>query len=237
MITDGHRASRTLQKSTLCILSVVVLFQFSLLGQETKKHSVDFLSDQNDSINRANYPNLPIHELENIIVEAPDSLYLKNYYAAAYFVTRVYTYSQLMADFIEKYDADLAEIKRKSKRRKYMRRASRALKNEFEYDVKNMSRTRGRYLVKLIKRETGKSAFQLIAQYRGKPAAQIWYVMALTLGVDLKSDYQPELRDHLIEKVVVEIEQGRREALPRPAKTEEGRGIFGWRKRKKRRNS
>jgi hypothetical protein len=72
-----------------------------------------------------------------------------------------------------------------------------------------MTITQGRLLIKLIDRETQNTSYVLIKDYRGKLSAAFWQGIARIFGTNLKSEYDPEGEDALIESIIQEIDAGR----------------------------
>ena len=71
-------------------------------------------------------------------------------------------------------------------RKKYLNEAEELLRKEFEHDLKNMTRTQGKFLIKLIHRETGQTAFDLLKEYRGGFKTFWWNFAGKFYQLDLK---------------------------------------------------
>ena len=56
----------------------------------------------------------------------------------------------------------LKVLKSKRSKKKYLRRLEKFLYEEFEQELKKLSRSQGRILIKLIHRQTGITIFELI---------------------------------------------------------------------------
>ena len=83
------------------------------------------------------------------------------------------------------------------------------IKNDFEKDLKNFSVSQGKVFTKLIDRETGHSSYELIKELRGSLKAFFWQNFALLFGQNLKSEYDPNGEDVVIESIVRQIEEGK----------------------------
>ena len=75
--------------------------------------------------------------------------------------------------------------------------------------MRKLTFTQGKILIKLIDRETQITSYDLIRQYRGKFSATFWQGIARIFGANLKSNYDANGDDYLIEQVIREIEAGR----------------------------
>ena len=65
-----------------------------------------------------------------------------------------------------------------------------------------------RILLKLIDRETERTPYTLIKDFRGGVSAVFWQGIARLFKNDLKSEYDPEEEDRILEEIVVMIEAG-----------------------------
>lgn len=169
--------------------------------------------------------------LPDFVVEADNNAYLKKYNKTKYFVRRMYAYSQIASDMLLAFNDTLQTIDSKRKKRVYLNKANRMLKEEFGDEIRKMSITRGEYLMKLLYRETGMTTYEIIQMYRGSSKA-FWFQSLCKLnGQDLKRTYDPLGDDMMIERVVQEIEAGKYAYIKRSPKTETAKKA-----RKKRRN-
>jgi len=119
-------------------------------------------------------------------------------------VRKVYPYAKVASQKLNMYNEELKKVKSKRKRRKLMKLREKALKEEFEDVIKDMSQTSGRVLVKLIDRETGESTYDIIKEMRGGLKAWIYQGVGKLYGADLKARYNPKTseEDEMIERVV-----------------------------------
>lgn len=90
----------------------------------------------------------------------------------------------------------------------YIRRVERDIKREYTPVLRKMTRTQGRVLLKLISRETEQSAFEIVREFRGRIEAGVWQTVAKIFGHDLKTGYDAEGEDRMIEQIVVYYEAG-----------------------------
>lgn len=71
-----------------------------------------------------------------------------------------------------------------------------------------MTIRQGEILLKLIDRELNRSALDVIKELRGGFSAIMWQSMAKVFGESLKTTYDANGEDMMIERIVVQIEQG-----------------------------
>lgn len=134
-------------------------------------------------------------------------------------VQRVYPYARLTHELLREYEHDLAQIRRSSDQELYLKLAEAELRAEFEAEVKDLTISQGRVLIKLIDRETGRTGFDLVRQLRGSFTAFMWQGLARLFGHDLRSVYDPDGEDRLIEVAVQRIERGELAVADRQART------------------
>ncbi|MBL0126316.1 MAG: DUF4294 domain-containing protein [Flavobacteriales bacterium] len=134
-------------------------------------------------------------------------------------VLKVYPYAHVTRELLSEYQRDLTLIRRTGDQDLYVKLAEAELRAEFEAEVKDLTGSQGRVLVKLIDRETGRTSYDLVKQLRGGFTAFIWQGMARLFGQDLRSTYDADGEDRMIEVVVQRIERGDLVAAVRAART------------------
>lgn len=153
------------------------------------------------------YISLPI-----ITVEAPMPFATKKKYAQwtrlKYNVKKAYPYAILASARLKEYEKVLATIPSEEGKKAYMKVAEKKLQQEFGPELKNLSINQGRILIKLIDRETGNTSYDLVKQLRGNFSAFMWQGLASLFGSSLKTEYDPEGEDKLIEIAIKQIEAG-----------------------------
>ncbi len=132
----------------------------------------------------------------------------KEYWRLVYRVKKVYPYAKKAHELLQQYSDQYEATQDKKLRRKYVKQAEEALLKEYGPQLKKLSITEGRILIKLIDRETGSTSYQLIQDLKGGLVAFFWQGVARVFGNDLKSKYDPEVEDRLIEEIIFYIEAG-----------------------------
>jgi len=145
-------------------------------------------------------------------------------------VIKVYPYARITGDLLREYEHDLQLIQRTGDQDLYIKLAEAELRAEFEAEVKDLTISQGKALVKLIDRETGKSSYDLVKELRGSFTAFVWQGLARLFGQDLRSTYDPQGEDHLMEVVVQRIERGEITVSQRPARTAKAQARLDKRK-------
>ena len=75
------------------------------------------------------------------------------------------------------------------KRKKYIKKLSKDLKNEFEDPLRGLTRTQGLILMKMIEKELDTPMYDLIRDLRGKTSSFYWNMTGKIYGYDLKNGY------------------------------------------------
>ena len=117
---------------------------------------------------------------------------------------KVYPYAKLAADRLNKLNERLDQITSKRKRRLYLKRIENFIYDEFEQELKKLSRSQGRILIKLVHRQTGNTTHQLVKELRNGWRAFIYQTTASLFKLSLKDTYNPEeiYEDYLIEDIL-----------------------------------
>ena len=90
----------------------------------------------------------------------------------------------------------------------YIRQVYHEIKEEYTPILKRMTRTEGRVLLKLIDRETEYTAYEVLREFRGGFVAGFWQSVSRIFGQDLKSEYDAEGEDRMIEQIIIYYEAG-----------------------------
>ncbi len=130
------------------------------------------------------------------------------YYRLVHNVKRAYPYAYLAGVKLREYEDQLAAMDSEADRRKAIRKIETEIREQFEEDLKRLTRTQGLILIKLVDRETSQTSYDLLRDFRGMVSAVFWQSLARLFGYNLKTRYDPQGEDHLIEQIVIMIEAG-----------------------------
>ena len=126
-----------------------------------------------------------------------------------YNVRRVYPYALIVRDEFGRINRLLETLPTERAQRDFLQDYEKELLSRYEGDMRKLTFSQGKILIKLIDRETQNTSYDLIRQYRGKFSATFWQGIARIFGANLKTSYDAEGEDYLIEQIVTEIEAGR----------------------------
>ncbi|MEK9614298.1 MAG: DUF4294 domain-containing protein [Flavobacteriaceae bacterium] len=117
---------------------------------------------------------------------------------------RVYPYAKLASDRLDTMNMRLKSIKGKRQRKVYIKRLEKFIYDEFEEELKKLSRSQGRILIKLLHRQTGTTSHELVKELRNGWKAMIYETTASFFKLSLKDTYEPETNyeDFLIEDIL-----------------------------------
>ena len=93
-------------------------------------------------------------------------------------------------------------------RQAHLKRMEKELFAEYKPQLKKLSFSQGKLLIKLIDRECNQSSYNLLKAYLGTFRAGFWNVFAGMFGASLKTEYDPDGKDALTERIVVLVENG-----------------------------
>ena len=125
-----------------------------------------------------------------------------------YNVKKVYPFAILAAAKLKEYNQILEKMPDEKTKKAYMKTIEKELKTEFEAPLKDLSMTQGKILLKLIDRETGNTSYELVKDLRGGFQAFMWQGVARIFGSNMKSEYDPEGEDIMIERAIKLVEAG-----------------------------
>ena len=183
--------------------SSVFLFTFSFSQTDSLTHYKEILERfQTDSLEGYGI------ELDEVILFQPlrfSSINdLKSYLILRNRTLRVYPYAKLAGNRLDSLTIRLERIKNKPKRKQYLKRIESFIYDEFEEELKKLSRSQGRILIKLVHRQTGVTTHQLVKELRNGWRAFLYQTTASFFDLTLKAEYEPEIEyeDFLIEDIL-----------------------------------
>lgn len=123
-------------------------------------------------------------------------------------VKRVYPIAEEAKVLMATMEDELLALPNKKQQKIYIKGIEKRLVREYTPVLKKMTIYDGRVLLKLIDRQTDDTAFEIIKEFRGGFEAGLWQALAKIFGNNLKTDYNPEQDDQLLEYIVRLYEKG-----------------------------
>lgn len=183
-------------------LLLTLLFSFSIQAQIIEKDTTKITYQLKDTDTLTE----PI-QLEEITIykENLDSESKKQFLLLRNRVYKVYPYARIGAERLLLLNKNMNALKTNKEKRKYFKIVEDYMENEFEAQLKKLSRKQGQILVKLIYRQTGFSAFDLIKDYKSGWKAFWSNTTAKLFDINLKTPYAPYdvNEDYFIETILV----------------------------------
>lgn len=134
-------------------------------------------------------------------------------------VLKVYPYAKIAADRLTMLSRNMAKLKTDKEKKKYAKIVEKYLEDEFEGQLKKLSRKDGQILIKLIHRQTGETTFDLIKDH--KSGWKAWWSsrVAKMFDLNLKTTYSPVnvAEDYYIEGFLQKAFEERRLVRQEPA--------------------
>src|SRR5690606_35032523 len=120
-------------------------------------------------------------------------------------VRDVWPYVKVAVEEYNSIEDTALYLKNNRQKRRYVKERQKILADEFENQLKDLSRSRGQILIKLIHRETDKTSFDIIKELRGGVNAFLWNSAGGAFDLDLKTEFNPhKTREDLYIEVILE---------------------------------
>ncbi|MCW4469630.1 DUF4294 domain-containing protein [Flavobacterium sp. MFBS3-15] len=151
-------------------------------------------------------------------------------------VLKVYPYAKLAAEKLTMMANNMDRLKTDREKKKYAKIVEKYLEDEFEGQLKKLTRKEGQILVKLIYRQTGHTTFDLIKEHKSGWKAFWSNRMARLFDINLKMKYNPAnvTEDYAIEGYLLKAFDEKRLVRQEPAFTIDYDAITeNWRERNK----
>lgn len=133
---------------------------------------------------------------------------LRQYRRLIYNVKKVYPYAKLAGEKYGEVSAHLQSLKSGKEQREYIKLVEEDILKQYEEELKNLTVTQGRILIKLIDRETSNTSYEVVKDLRGSFQAAFWQAIARIFGSNLKTEFDPEGEDKILNEIMIMIEKG-----------------------------
>ena len=147
-----------------------------------------------------------IHALPVYVFSRPVDL--RRYRRLVDAVKKVYPIAKIARTKMAEMEEELCRLPTKKAQKEYIKQVYHEIKDEYTPVAKRLTRTQGRVLLKLIDRETEYTAYEVLKEFRGGFVAGFWQGISKIFGQDLKSQYDKDGEDKMIEQIVIYYEAG-----------------------------
>ena len=192
-----------MKKVLLIIILLIVMCNYAS-GQETKYTVLQAQLIDGDTI-----PFVKLKEVEIFSLKIPKTRKAKKRLTKLVKnIKIVYPYAKLAGIKLREYEEMLINAPKDKERKKIMKQAEKEINEEYGGDLRELNFSQGKILIKLIDRETGRTSYQVIKELKGGFTAFFWQGIARIFGNNLKTEYDPEIQDKVMEDIVLGIEAG-----------------------------
>ena len=183
-------------KKILVLLVICIVNLYNLSAQE-KLIIADFKLFNDDTIFISELP-----EIEILEFKSKDEK--NSYFILKRRVLKVFPYAIIARKKLNEITAAFDTIPKRRQKKKYTKKVTNWVKEEYTDRLKNLTMKEGQILVKLIYRETNTTSYDIVKSYRGMFNAFFWQVMAKLWQNDLKTVYDPinNKEDMYIEHII-----------------------------------
>jgi hypothetical protein len=168
-------------------------FIFTFLSSQVKD-TLSFLDESLFILESDSIPQLGI-SLDEVTLFQPLKFKnrdeIKNYLILRNRTLKVYPYAKLASDRLKNLNQRILNINNKRAKKKYLKRVEKFIYNEFEQELKKLSRSQGKILIKLVHRQTGTTTHDLVKELRNGWRAFIYQTTASFFDLTLKDTFNP----------------------------------------------
>jgi len=118
-------------------------------------------------------------------------------------IKTVYPYAKIAKDKLKEMNEQLLQCKTNREKKEFIAQAEKDIRNEFEKQLVRLTVTQGKLLIKLIDRETGQTSYDLVKELKGSFSAGFWQAIARIFGSNLKSEFDAEGEDKLVNELII----------------------------------
>ncbi len=133
---------------------------------------------------------------------------MRKYQRMVIAVKKVYPIAKYARRRMAEMEEVLLTLPTRKAQRAYTKQMEKQIKEEYTPVLKKMTRSQGKILLKLIDRETEYSSYEIVREFRGGFVAGFWQSVAKIFGANLKTEYDREGDDKMLEQIVLLYEAG-----------------------------
>ena len=153
-----------------------------------------------------------VSTIPEIIIQNPPEFHSKRdyrrYERLIRNVKKVYPYAKMAGAKYREVSAHMLTLKTDRERKLYLKEVEKEIMDQYEDELKGLTITQGRILLKLIDREIGESSYDLLKDLKGSFTAIFWQTLARIFGHNLKSEFDPNGEDKLLNEILILIDAG-----------------------------
>ena len=180
------------------------LFIFHSNGQEEQKGiRLPAIIEDGDTIPYIVLPEIYVYPVLNFASKKEEQFYWKTIRD----VKRTLPYAKMIGVTLRQVNAEMEGMSEKE-RKTYMKSKEHDLIGKYEPELRKLTLSQGKLLIRLVDRECERTSYQLVKDYRGGIRAFFWQGFARLFGADLKSTYEKDKKDHIVERVINLVEAG-----------------------------
>jgi len=133
---------------------------------------------------------------------------MRKYQRMVIAVKKVYPIAKYARRRMAEMEEVLLTLPTRKAQRAYTKQIEKQIKEEYTPVLKKMTRSQGKILLKLIDRETEYTSYEIVREFRGGFVAGFWQGVAKIFGANLKTEYDREGDDKMLEQIVLLYEAG-----------------------------
>ncbi len=133
---------------------------------------------------------------------------MQQYYKMIRNLKKTYPYAQVAKTRLFEMNEHIKTLHTKREVDAYIKQSEKAMRAEFEKKLVKLTISQGRMLIKLIDRETGQTSYQLVRELKGGFSAGFWQGVARLFGSNLKTKFDPQGEDKVLNELIILYEQG-----------------------------
>ena len=196
-----------MNRTLLSFLLLAIFTCSSAIAQE-RKERIRIAGEIVTAIISADGDTMIIADLDDVSITSPrsfdnsDEFRLYNKYKK--YALRVYPMAKEAITILRDVEEATQDMKRR-KRKRYIKKKYKELKEEFTDPLKKLYKTEGMILVKMIERELGKPFYDLMKEMKGSVTASYWNQLGSFYDYDFKTGYV-EGKDPILDAVLYDFD-------------------------------
>lgn len=190
-------------KSLIITTTVLLAFCMNTQGMEKAFRMQSYVTAEGDTLNQFMLPAVYVFPALKFANKKEEKFYWKTVRD----VKRTLPYAKAIGITLQEINDEMKDMTEK-KRKAYMKSQEDKLLGKYEPELKKLTLSQGKMLIRLVDRECERTSYELIKDYRGGIRAFFWQGFARLFGANLKSTYEKDSNDKIVERVIILVEAG-----------------------------
>ena len=173
-------------KASTIFISIIFSLTSGLKAQVDSFHFAEQMIIDGDTLILQKIPEVQVMDHGKFMSSAER----RRFYRLKRNMMKVYPYAMYAVSLYNEIQDETGDLRRR-KKKKYIKEREKYVREKFEEDIRDFTKSQGHLFVDIINRETGGNCYNVIKEVKSGFVAFNWQRIGLLFGYNLKETYDP----------------------------------------------